>query len=60
MLEAGGNVQWQDDQLAALAAVNRVPTSQTRDQRYDFGRRGLSPGDHRTGVVAADHAGLAD
>jgi len=39
MLEAGANVEWQDNRSARWTAVNRVPTAQTRDQRF-----GLSVG----------------
>lgn len=33
MLEAGGDIQKQDNELLRFLAVNRVPTSQTRDQK---------------------------
>lgn len=36
MLEAGGDVQWQDNQSLRWLSVNRVPTSQTRNQQYDL------------------------
>lgn len=34
MLEAGGDVQWQDNQSLRWLSVERVPTSQTRDQQF--------------------------
>ncbi|MCL6252079.1 TonB-dependent receptor [Altererythrobacter sp. KTW20L] len=36
MLEAGGDVQRQDNQSLRWLAVERVPTSQTRDQQFDL------------------------
>lgn len=36
MLEAGGDVQWQDNQSLRWLSVARVPTSQTRNQQYDL------------------------
>lgn len=36
MLEAGGNVEWQDNRSLRWLSVLRVPTSQTRDQQYDL------------------------
>lgn len=36
MLEAGGDVQWQDNRSLRWLSVNRVPTSQTRDQQFDL------------------------
>ena len=33
MLEAGGDVQRQDNESLRYTAVNRVPTAQTRDQK---------------------------
>jgi iron complex outermembrane receptor protein len=36
MLEAGGDVQWQDNRSLRWLSVSRVPTSQTRDQRFDL------------------------
>ncbi len=36
MLEAGGNVEWQDNQSLRWLSVARVPTSQTRDQQFDL------------------------
>lgn len=36
MLEAGGDVQWQDNQSLRWLSVARVPTSQTRDQQFDL------------------------
>lgn len=36
MVEGGGNVEWQDNRSARWLAVNRVPTSQTRDQQFDL------------------------
>ncbi|MGC1271872.1 MAG: TonB-dependent receptor [Croceibacterium sp.] len=36
MLEAGGSVEWQDNRSLRWLAVNRVATSQTRDQQYDL------------------------
>ncbi|MEH6791685.1 TonB-dependent receptor [Parasphingorhabdus sp.] len=36
MLEAGGNVEWQDNRSARWLSVERVPTSQTRDQQFDL------------------------
>jgi len=36
MLEAGGDVQWQHNQSLRWLSVNRVATSQTRDQQFDL------------------------
>ena len=36
MLEAGGDVQWQDNVSARWLSVERVPTSQARDQQFDL------------------------
>lgn len=36
MLETGGDVQWQDNRSLRWLSVERVPTSQTRDQQYDL------------------------
>ena len=36
MLEAGGDVQWQDNQSLRWLSVARVPTSQTRNQQFDL------------------------
>lgn len=36
MLEAGGDVQWQDNRSLRWLSVARVPTSQTRDQQFDL------------------------
>jgi iron complex outermembrane receptor protein len=36
MLEAGGDVQWQDNESLRWLSVARVATSQTRDQQYDL------------------------
>jgi len=36
MLEAGGDVQWQDNRSRRWLAVERVPTQQTRDQQFDM------------------------
>lgn len=36
MLEAGGNVEWQDNRSLRWLSVARMPTSQTRDQQYDL------------------------
>ena len=36
MLEAGGDVQWQDNQSQRWLSVARVPTSQTRNQQFDL------------------------
>ena len=36
MLEAGGDVQWQDNKSLRWLSVERVPTSQTRDQQFDL------------------------
>ncbi|WP_206598605.1 TonB-dependent receptor [Croceicoccus estronivorus] len=36
MLEVGGDVQWQDNRSLRWLAVERVATSQTRDQQYDL------------------------
>jgi len=36
MLEAGGNVEWQDNRSLRWLAVSRVPTSQTRNQQFDL------------------------
>lgn len=40
MLEAGGDVQWQDNRSLRWLSANRVPTSQTRDQQFDLTVRG--------------------
>ena len=36
MLEAGGDVQWRDNRSLRWLSVERVPTSQTRDQQFDL------------------------
>ncbi|MGB4833377.1 MAG: TonB-dependent receptor, partial [Chitinophagales bacterium] len=36
MLEAGGNVEWQDNRSLRWLSVNRTPTSQTRNQQFDL------------------------
>jgi iron complex outermembrane receptor protein len=36
MLEAGGDVQWQDNESLRWLSVTRVATSQTRHQQYDL------------------------
>lgn len=36
MLEAGGDVQWQDNESLRWLSLERVPTSQTRDQKFDL------------------------
>lgn len=36
MLEAGGDVQWQDNRSLRWLSVERVPTSQTRNQQFDL------------------------
>lgn len=36
MLEAGQDVQWQDNRSLRWLSVARVPTSQTRDQQFDL------------------------
>lgn len=36
MLEAGGDVQWQDNKSLRWLSIARVPTSQTRDQQFDL------------------------
>ncbi len=36
MIEAGGNVEWQDNQSLRWLANNRVLTSQTRNQQFDL------------------------
>jgi iron complex outermembrane receptor protein len=36
MLEAGGDVQWQDNRSLRWLSVRRAPTSQTRDQQFDL------------------------
>lgn len=36
VLEAGGDVQWQDNRSLRWLSVERVPTSQTRDQQFDL------------------------
>ncbi|MCP5143699.1 MAG: TonB-dependent receptor [Gammaproteobacteria bacterium] len=41
MLEFGGNVEWQDNESLRWLAVERVPTSQTRDQQYDLNVGGV-------------------
>ncbi|NCN83776.1 MAG: TonB-dependent receptor [Sphingomonadales bacterium] len=41
MLEAGGNIEWQDNRSARWLAVERVPTSQTRDQQFDLSVGGV-------------------
>jgi iron complex outermembrane recepter protein len=34
MAEIGGDMQWQDNESLRFTAVNRVPTAQTRDQKF--------------------------
>lgn len=41
MLEAGGDVQWQDNKSLRWLSVARVPTSQTRDQQFDLAVGGV-------------------
>jgi iron complex outermembrane recepter protein len=41
MVEVGGNVEWQDNQSRRWLSLNRVPTSQTRDQHYDLSVGGI-------------------
>lgn len=41
MLEAGANVEWQDDRSLRWLSVDRVPTGQTRDQQFDMTVGGL-------------------
>jgi len=41
MLEAGGDVQWQDNRSLRWLAVERVPTEQTRDQQFDLAVGGV-------------------
>jgi len=41
MLEAGGNVEWQDNRSLRWLSVSRVPTSQTRDQQFDLSVGGI-------------------
>lgn len=41
MLEAGGNAEWQDNRSARWLSVERVPTSQTRDQQFDLSVGGV-------------------
>ncbi|WP_417610663.1 TonB-dependent receptor [Parasphingorhabdus sp.] len=41
MFEAGGNIEWQDNRSARWLAVERVPTSQTRDQQFDLSVGGV-------------------
>ncbi len=36
MLEAGGDVEWQDNRSLRWLSVRRAPTSQTRDQQFDL------------------------
>lgn len=36
MLEAGGDIQWQDNRSLRWLSVERVPTGQTRDQQFDL------------------------
>lgn len=36
MLEAGGNIEWQDNRSLRWLSVARVPTSQTRNQQFDL------------------------
>lgn len=36
MLEAGGDVQWQDNRSLRWLSSGRVPTGQTRDQQFDL------------------------
>lgn len=36
MVEAGGDVQWQDNRSLRWLSIARVPTSQTRDQQFDL------------------------
>lgn len=41
MLEAGGNVEWQDNRSLRWLSVSRVPTSQTRNQQFDLSVGGI-------------------
>lgn len=41
MLEAGGDVQWQDNKSQRWLSIARVPTSQTRDQQFDLAVGGV-------------------
>ncbi len=41
MLEIGGNMEWQDNQSRRWLSINRVPTSQTRDQQFDLNVGGV-------------------
>ncbi|MCW1400980.1 TonB-dependent receptor [Novosphingobium sp. MW5] len=41
MAEVGGDTQWQDDVSLRYTAVNRVPTAQTRDQRFKLSVGGV-------------------
>ena len=36
MLEAGGNVEWQENRSSRWLSVERVPTARTRDQQFDL------------------------
>lgn len=41
MVEAGGDYQWQDNRSLRWLSVERVPTSQTRDQQFDLNVGGV-------------------
>ncbi len=41
MTELGGDVQWQDDVSLRYTAVSRVPTAQTRDQKFKLSVGGV-------------------
>ena len=41
MAEVGGDTQWQDDVSLRYTAVNRVPTAQTRDQKFKLSVGGV-------------------
>jgi iron complex outermembrane receptor protein len=41
MLEAGGNIDWQDNRSLRWLAVERAITSQTRDQQFDLSVGGV-------------------
>ena len=41
MAEIGGDAQWQDNTSLRFTALNRVPTAQTRDQKYTLNVAGV-------------------
>ncbi|MGE3693249.1 MAG: TonB-dependent receptor [Novosphingobium sp.] len=41
MAELGGDIQWQDNESLRYTAVERVPTAQTRDQKFKLNAGGV-------------------